>query len=58
MRHGSGPQSIMIQVQSIWDGQRSSMAILIIIALAVVAGSIYADYRWRRWVDARRRERQ
>jgi hypothetical protein len=33
------------------------MAILIIVVLAVVAGSFYADYRWRKWVDARRRER-
>jgi hypothetical protein len=34
------------------------MAILISVILAVVAGSIYADYRWRKWVDARRRERE
>jgi hypothetical protein len=34
------------------------MAILISVVLAVVAGSIYADYRWRKWVDARRRERE
>jgi hypothetical protein len=34
------------------------MAILIIVVLAIVAGSFYADYRWRKWVDARRRERQ
>jgi hypothetical protein len=33
------------------------MAILIIVVLAVVAGSFYADYRWRKWVDARRRDR-
>jgi hypothetical protein len=34
------------------------MVILIFVALVVIAGSIYADYRWRRWVDARRRERE
>jgi hypothetical protein len=35
------------------------MKILLIVAVAaVIAGSIYADYRWRKWVDARRRERQ
>jgi len=34
------------------------MRILLIVVVAVViAGSIYADYRWRKWVDARRRER-
>jgi hypothetical protein len=34
------------------------MVILIFLALVVIAGSIYADYRWRKWVDARRRERE
>jgi hypothetical protein len=34
------------------------MVILIFVALVVIAGSIYADYRWRKWVDARRRERE
>jgi hypothetical protein len=32
--------------------------LLILVVAAVIAGSIYADYRWRKWVDARRRERQ
>lgn len=32
--------------------------ILLGIVVVVIAGSIYADYRWRRWVEARRRERQ
>jgi hypothetical protein len=32
--------------------------LLIVVVAAVIAGSIYADYRWRKWVDARRRERQ
>jgi hypothetical protein len=35
------------------------MKILLLILFAlVVAGSIYADYRWRKWVETRRRERQ
>jgi hypothetical protein len=29
---------------------------LVIVVLLIVAGSIYADYRWRRWIDARRRD--
>jgi hypothetical protein len=29
-----------------------------VILIVVIAGSIYADYRWRKWVDARKRERQ
>ena len=34
------------------------MRILLIVVVAVViAGSIYADYLWRKWVDARRSER-
>jgi hypothetical protein len=32
--------------------------LLIIVALAVVAGAFYADYKWRQWIAARRRERQ
>ncbi len=31
--------------------------LLALIVLVVIAGSIYADYRWRKWVQARRRER-
>jgi len=29
-----------------------------VVLIVVIAGSIYADYRWRKWVDARKRERQ
>ena len=29
---------------------------LILTAIALIAGSIYADYKWRRWMAARRRE--
>jgi hypothetical protein len=29
-----------------------------ILALLVVAVSLIADYKWRRWMAARRRERQ
>jgi hypothetical protein len=35
------------------------MKILIaILAVILVAASIFADYKWRRWMDARRRDRQ
>jgi hypothetical protein len=35
------------------------MKILLILAgLVVVAASVFADYKWRRWMAARRRERQ
>lgn len=30
---------------------------LAIIAILIVAVTIYADYRWRRWMAARRRDR-
>jgi len=34
------------------------MRILLAVIIAIViAGSVYADYRWRKWVEARRRER-
>jgi hypothetical protein len=31
--------------------------ILIVVAVLVLAGSLVADYKWRRWMAARRRER-
>jgi cell division protein FtsL len=31
--------------------------LLVILVLLVVSGSVYADYRWRKWVAARRQER-
>jgi len=29
-----------------------------IVALVCVAASLFADYKWRRWIAARRRDRQ
>jgi hypothetical protein len=31
---------------------------LVVLALIVIAGSIWADYRWRKWMADRRRDRQ
>jgi hypothetical protein len=31
--------------------------ILIIVAVVVIAGSVFADWKWRRWMEARRHER-
>ncbi len=31
--------------------------ILVIVVFVVIAGSIFADWKWRQWVKARRRER-
>jgi hypothetical protein len=33
------------------------MTILIIVAVVVIAASMFADYKWRRWVAARQAER-
>lgn len=30
--------------------------LLIAIAIAVIAASLFADYKWRQWIKARRRE--
>jgi hypothetical protein len=35
----------------------SMRIVLILVAVIVIAASIYADFRWRKWVEARRRER-
>ena len=32
--------------------------ILLIGVLIVVAATVFADYKWRRWMAARRRERE
>jgi hypothetical protein len=31
--------------------------LLIILAVILIAASFYADYRWRQWLAARRRDR-
>jgi hypothetical protein len=31
---------------------------LAILAAIVIAGSFFADYKWRQWMAARRRERE
>jgi len=30
--------------------------LLIIVAVLIIAGSVFADYKWRQWMAARRRE--
>jgi len=32
--------------------------VLIVLVAAVVAGSVFADYKWRQWMAAHRRDRQ
>ena len=32
--------------------------VLAILAAIVIAGSFFADYKWRQWMAARRRERE
>jgi hypothetical protein len=32
--------------------------ILIVVVLVLVAASLFADYKWRQWMAARRRDRQ
>ena len=29
---------------------------LVIVAVLVIAGSVFADYKWRQWMAGRRRE--
>jgi hypothetical protein len=42
----------------LFRGTLAAMKILLVVLLlVVVAGSVYADYRWRMWVSNRRRER-
>jgi hypothetical protein len=32
--------------------------VVAIIAAVFIAGSVFADYKWRQWMAARRRERE
>jgi hypothetical protein len=32
--------------------------LLAILALVVLAASLFADYKWRKWIDDRKRDRQ
>ena len=32
--------------------------VLIIVVVFLVAASVFADYKWRQWMAARRRDRQ
>jgi hypothetical protein len=43
------------------SGEKAGFSLIIalaIIGLVVVAGSVWADYKWRKWMGERRRERQ
>ena len=32
--------------------------VLVIVVVVLVVGSFFADYKWRQWMAARRRDRQ
>jgi len=32
--------------------------VIIVVAVVLVAASVFADYKWRQWMAARRRDRQ
>jgi hypothetical protein len=31
--------------------------LLVVLAVLIIAGSLFADYKWRQWMAARQRER-
>jgi len=31
--------------------------LLAVLAVLIIAGSLFADYKWRRWISARRHDR-
>jgi hypothetical protein len=39
------------------DGDGVVKVLLAIVAAVIVAASLFADYKWRRWMAARRAER-
>lgn len=40
------------------DPEDAMKILLCILAVLVVAASLFADYKWRKWMAARRRDRQ
>lgn len=32
--------------------------LIVIVVIALVAGSLFADYKWKRWMAERKRDRQ
>lgn len=40
------------------DYEDAMKILLVILILLVVVASVFADYKWRQWMVARRRERQ
>jgi hypothetical protein len=38
------------------DDKLADVKALLIIAVVVIAASVFADYKWRRWMAARREE--
>ena len=37
---------------------RLLLVIFAVIAVVIVVGSFYVDYKWRQWIAARRRDRE
>ena len=43
-------------IPAIWPLKPVMMLLLAILAVAIVAASFYADYKWRQWMAAHKRE--
>jgi hypothetical protein len=52
-----GRKTMKIAPQSC-DPEEAMKTLLGILAVLVVAASLFADYKWRQWMAARRRDRQ
>lgn len=39
------------------EGRPAMVLVIVLLAAVVSAGSIWADYRWRRWMAERRQDR-
>jgi hypothetical protein len=40
------------------DPESTMKVLLAIVVAVVIAGSLFADYKWRQWIAARKRDRQ
>ena len=49
-------RALLSRVPTVPCDPESVKVFLVILAILILAGSIFADYKWRRWMAARRAE--
>jgi len=53
-----GSHSITCLERISCDPETVMKIVLVVVVIVLIAGSFFADYKWRQWMSARRRDRQ